>query len=99
MTISSVWPRPAAARSTRLAGEAAGLQAMLGYLETGKWTPLGQPNATLLAHLGERAALEKRRDTLNESVAEINKKLEELDKTIAKVGSEAAPAAPEGEGK
>lgn len=83
---------------------AAGLQAMLTYLETGKWEPIGQPNSTLLAHMTEKAALEKRRDTLNESIAEINKKLEELDKTIAKVGAKdeapgADAAAPEGEKK
>ncbi len=67
---------------------AAALQAMLGFLESGKWAPVGEGNATLLAHVSERATLEKRRDTLTESIAQINKKIEELDEKLAGIASD-----------
>jgi carboxyl-terminal processing protease len=74
---------------------AAGLEAMLGYLEKSEWKPIGLGNATLLAHMSERAQLERRRDALQESLAQVTQKIEELDKKIAAKPGEGDAAAPE----
>ncbi len=71
---------------------AAAYETLLARLETGQFKPVGQANATLLAHQTEKANLEKTREKLTESLAEINKRIGELEK--AGNGATAQPAKP-----
>lgn len=64
---------------------AAALEAMLGRLETGEFPRVGEAEATLTAHLGERQTMQRRREMLQESIQEIDKQLRQLDEKIAEL--------------
>jgi len=58
---------------------AAGLQAMIGKLETGEWPVVGESNAVALARENQRSGLIMQRDLLHERLELIKKELAKLD--------------------
>ncbi|MEM9915287.1 MAG: S41 family peptidase [Planctomycetota bacterium] len=58
---------------------AAALTAVLGKLDTGDWPNLGGSNADELVRLAERQQLNKQRELLEETLAEINEKIAKLE--------------------
>jgi carboxyl-terminal processing protease len=58
---------------------AAALTAMLGKLETGDWPEVGQSNAAALAVVAERENLNRQRELLEETLAEVTQKLQDLE--------------------
>ncbi|MDH3583422.1 MAG: S41 family peptidase [Phycisphaerae bacterium] len=77
---------------------AAALRTMLARLDGGKFTAVGRANATLQAHVTQRATLETSRDNLQKALDKVNTQLKELEQSIAeekqkvKVGAPAADA-------
>ena len=69
---------------------AAAYKALVGRLQTGKFQPVGQSNATLLAHLTEKAALERARTRLQQEMARLDERLKQVQEKIS--GIEAPPA-------
>jgi carboxyl-terminal processing protease len=61
---------------------AGALQAMIARLESGDFELVGQSNATLLAHIGERDRLEQRREIVVDALAEIDEELARLNELI-----------------
>ncbi|MBI1369279.1 MAG: PDZ domain-containing protein [Planctomycetes bacterium] len=61
---------------------AAALETMVAKVTTGEFKKVGLANATLLAHVSEKANLEKRRDLLQENLDAVNKKLVEVQQKI-----------------
>lgn len=73
---------------------AAALKAMINRVATGTFEPVGKSNATLQAHMNEKAELEKRREALIEGLDKVNEKLKDLDTKISQSGGDPkAPAA------
>lgn len=58
-------------------------RAILGKLQNGEYAAVGESNATLMAHMTEKAALERARDTLQERLDSVNKRLKEIDAKVA----------------
>ncbi|MEM9883526.1 MAG: S41 family peptidase, partial [Planctomycetota bacterium] len=57
---------------------AAALRAIQGKLDTGDWPAVGKSNADELVRLAEREQLNRQRELLEESLAEVNEKLRKL---------------------
>ncbi|MEM6459595.1 MAG: S41 family peptidase, partial [Planctomycetota bacterium] len=57
---------------------AAALRAIRGKLDTGDWPAVGKSNADELVRLAEREQLNRQRELLEESLAEVNEKLRKL---------------------
>jgi carboxyl-terminal processing protease len=62
---------------------AAAFRTLTARLTTGAFVKVGESNADLLAHLGRRQEMERRRDELLESLEQVNKELAELEGTKA----------------
>lgn len=68
---------------------AAAYKALSGKLQTGEFKAVGQSNATLLAHLTEKAALERARERLQEDLSRVDERLKQVQDKIS--GIEAPP--------
>jgi carboxyl-terminal processing protease len=58
---------------------AAAYKAVLGKLETGDWPTVGASNADALVLMAEQEQLQKQRELLEETLAEVNQKLSDLE--------------------
>ena len=72
---------------------AAGLEAMLGKLETGDWPVVGESGAELLVKQGQISDLKRRRQSLKEMLATTEEKLAKLESGV-EVSAVNEPAAP-----
>lgn len=68
---------------------AAAYTALVGRLETGQFKAVGQSNATLLAHLTEKAAIERHRERMQAELAKLDERLKQVEEKIS--GLETAP--------
>ena len=67
---------------------AAGLEALLGKIDSGSWPAVGESNASALAVAAERDNLNRQRELLEESLVEVSAKLAELEAGKAAVPTE-----------
>jgi len=68
---------------------AAALTAVLGKLDTGEWPAVGGSNADELVRLAERQQLNKQRELLEETLAEVNAKIGKLEAGLSPEAIEA----------